>query len=144
MRVVIAEDNLLMREGITSLLRRAGHEVVGEVGSADALLTVATSVACDLQERLPKPVEPAAYFVVAEALANVAKYAQASKATVRAWTRDGRATIEIADNGIGGANDCRGTGLRGLTERLEALGGTLRVHRPAGTGTTITAELPTR
>lgn len=87
----------------------------------------------------------AAYFVAAEALTNVAKYSEASHATVRAWIRDGRATVEVADDGIGGADGSRGSGLRGLrglADRVEALDGTLRMDSPAGSGTTITAEFP--
>ena len=80
--------------------------------------------------------------MAAEALTNVAKYAQASAATVRAWPHDDRATIEIADDGVGGADAALGSGLRGLADRLDALDGTLRVASPAGGGTTITAELP--
>jgi signal transduction histidine kinase len=70
------------------------------------------------------------------------KYAQASAASVRAFARDGNATIEIADDGVGGADGALGSGLRGLADRVEALDGTLRVASPAGEGTTITAELP--
>ena len=84
----------------------------------------------------------AAYFVACEALTNVAKYAHASAATVRVW-RDGRAVfIEIADDGVGGADTALGSGLRGLADRVEALDGRLRVVSPAGVGTTVTAEMP--
>jgi signal transduction histidine kinase len=91
---------------------------------------------------LPPAVELAAYFVASEALTNVAKYGQATAASVHAWARDGRATIEIVDDGVGGADAALGSGLRGLADRVEALNGTLRVESPAGVGTTITAELP--
>jgi signal transduction histidine kinase len=93
-------------------------------------------------ERLPEPVELAAYFVACEALANVAKYAQATKASVRVSRRNGVAVIEIADDGVGGADDSAGTGLQGLADRVAALDGTLRILSPPGEGTVVTAELP--
>jgi signal transduction histidine kinase len=129
-------------------LARGLHPAVLEYGLPSALEALAnrsavpTAVTCDLPGRLPQPVELAAYFVAAEALTNVAKYAQASAASVRAFARDGNATIEIADDGVGGADGALGSGLRGLADRVEALDGTLRVASRAGEGTTITAELP--
>jgi len=96
----------------------------------------------DLPERLPRPVELAAYFITCEALANVGKYAQASRVAIRASQRDGVAAIEIADDGVGGANANGGSGLRGLADRVEALGGRLRVVSRAGEGTVVAAELP--
>jgi len=95
-----------------------------------------------LQDRLPLPVETAAYFVVAEALTNVAKYANASYAAVSARVEDGTAVIEIRDDGAGGADASSGTGLRGLADRVGALDGTLRVDSPAGEGTVIRAVIP--
>ena len=103
---------------------------------------VATTVSFGGAERLPEPVELAAYFVACEALANVAKYAQARQATVRVWRREGLAVIEIADDGVGGADETAGTGLRGLADRVAALDGTLRILSPPGAGTVVTAELP--
>jgi signal transduction histidine kinase len=96
----------------------------------------------DLEERLPKPVEAAAYYVVAEALTNVTKYARASVARVRVHRALGQALVEVADNGIGGADERGGSGLRGLVDRVEALGGRLSIASPAGAGTTVRAELP--
>jgi signal transduction histidine kinase len=96
----------------------------------------------DLEGRLPEQIELAAYFVVCEALANVGKYAQATAARVVVARRDGLAVIEVADNGVGGADDADGSGLRGLADRVEALGGRLEVVSPAGRGTVLTAELP--
>ena len=89
-----------------------------------------------------EPVELAAYFVVSEALANVAKYSKASHATVRLWRTGSVVTIEIADDGVGGADETLGSGLRGLADRVEALEGRLLVTSPRGGGTTVTAELP--
>jgi signal transduction histidine kinase len=117
----------------------------GLAAALDSLATrsaVATTVSYEADERLPEPVELAAYFVACEALTNTAKYAGASAATVRVWRDDGAAMIEIADDGIGGADDGNGSGLRGLADRVEALDGTLRVRSSAGAGTTVTARLP--
>jgi signal transduction histidine kinase len=104
--------------------------------------TVVTKVIYEPGERLPEPVELAAYFVASEALANVAKYAQATSVTMRVWRSGPVAAIEIADDGVGGADDADGSGLRGLADRVEALQGRLRVVSPPGVGTTVTAELP--
>ena len=92
--------------------------------------------------RPPRQVEFAANFVASEALANVAKYAQAGHATLRVRQFDGLAEVEIADNGVGGADESLGSGLRGLADRVEALDGRLLVRSPAGIGTTVSAELP--
>jgi signal transduction histidine kinase len=93
-------------------------------------------------ERLSGPVEAAAYYVVAEAVTNVAKYARASHVTVSVRRSNGSATIEVADDGIGGADASLGTGLRGLADRLEALDGRLEVDSPVERGTRISAEIP--
>jgi signal transduction histidine kinase len=93
-------------------------------------------------ERLPAPVEAAAYFVVAEALTNVAKYAGASNAAVRINRNGSYAVVEVRDDGVGGADPAVGTGLRGLADRLAALDGRLEVHSPPGEGTTVRAEVP--
>jgi signal transduction histidine kinase len=93
-------------------------------------------------ERLPAPVEAAAYFVVAEALTNVTKYANASQAEVRIARNGGYAVVEVHDDGVGGADPATGTGLRGLSDRLAALDGRLEVHSPPGEGTTVRAEVP--
>jgi len=96
----------------------------------------------NLADRLPEPIEVAAYFVASEALANVDKHARASRATVRVLRSARGALIEIADDGVGGANDANGSGLRGLADRVEALEGQLRVVGNAGSGTTVTAVIP--
>jgi signal transduction histidine kinase len=93
-------------------------------------------------ERLPASVEAAAYFVVAEALTNVAKYAGASSAEVRIARDHGYAVVEVRDDGVGGADPAVGTGLRGLADRLAALDGRLEVHSPEGQGTIVRAEVP--
>ena len=93
-------------------------------------------------ERLPPAVEAAAYYLVAEAFANAAKHSEASQVTVRVSAADGCTTVEIADDGVGGADPETGTGLRGLADRVAALGGRLDVASEPGSGTTILAELP--
>jgi signal transduction histidine kinase len=93
-------------------------------------------------ERLPEPVEVAVYYFVAEATTNVAKYAQATQVTVTVEASDGNATVVVADDGIGGAEPGNGTGLVGLTDRIEALGGRLHIDSPRGRGTRLSAEIP--
>jgi signal transduction histidine kinase len=92
--------------------------------------------------RLPEQAEVAAYFVVSEALANVAKHAHASVVQVRLEARDGVLQVLVRDDGIGGADPSRGSGLTGLADRVEALGGTIDISSHPGTGTRILAELP--
>jgi PAS domain S-box-containing protein len=93
-------------------------------------------------ERLPADVEAAAYYVVSEALANVAKYAGASTARVSFSRADARVIVEVADDGIGGADPARGSGLRGLADRVAALDGSLALESPPGAGTIVRAEFP--
>jgi signal transduction histidine kinase len=139
----LAESLAELRE-----LARGMHPAVLEHGlpaALDALAnrsTVATTVSCETRERFSGPVELTAYFVASEALANIAKYSGASQAKVRLWRAGPLAKIQIADDGVGGADDTRGSGLRGLADRVEALDGSLHVTSPPGAGTTITAELP--
>jgi signal transduction histidine kinase len=93
-------------------------------------------------DRLPVAVEAAAYFVCSEALANVAKYSRASRVRCAVAVEDGWVTVTVADDGVGGADADRGSGLRGLADRVDALGGRLTISSRAGAGTTVTAELP--
>ena len=93
--------------------------------------------------RYPAAVEGAAYFAVSEGLANVAKYANAGHVDIRGGWAGGALTIEIADDGIGGADPERGSGLRGLADRLAAIDGTLEVVSPIGGGTRLLARIPT-
>jgi signal transduction histidine kinase len=88
-------------------------------------------------------VEVASYYVVSEALANVAKYARATAAAVTIRRVDGRVLIAVTDDGVGGADPARGSGLLGLTDRVEALGGRLHIISSDGHGTTLLAEIPT-
>jgi signal transduction histidine kinase len=94
-------------------------------------------------ERLPPELEVTAYFVVSEALANVVKHARASRASIAVTRRNGSLVVEVADDGVGGADaDGDGSGLRGLADRVEALGGRLVVDSPTGEGTRVIGELP--
>jgi signal transduction histidine kinase len=118
------------------------HGLEAALDSLAARSTVPTTVTYEGDGPLPEPVELAAYFVASEALANVAKYAHATSARVRFSHAGRRAVIEIADDGVGGADDSSGSGLRGLADRVEALDGHLRVVSPPGAGTVVVAELP--
>jgi PAS domain S-box-containing protein len=94
------------------------------------------------EERLPAPVEAAAFYVISEALANIGKYAQATAARISVTRVDGHALVEVDDDGVGGADPNGGSGLRGLVDRVEALDGRLDVVSPDGGGTRIRAEIP--
>jgi signal transduction histidine kinase len=87
-------------------------------------------------------VEAAAYYVVAESLTNVAKYAHATSANVRIQRSNGNAFVEVRDDGVGGADPTLGSGLRGLADRVEALNGRLGVESDPGVGTRVWAEIP--
>jgi signal transduction histidine kinase len=129
-------------------LARGIHPAVLDHGLEPALqslagqATVPTEVAYAAAGELPEPVELAAYFVTSEALANVGKYARAQSVQVRVVRAGGELVVEIADDGVGGADAARGSGLRGLADRVEALDGRLRVESPPGVGTVVRAELP--
>jgi signal transduction histidine kinase len=118
----------------------------GGLGAAlEALATrapVPVRIVGEVQQRAPAPVEVAAYYVVCESLTNVAKYAQAATVTVSVAREDCLLVVEIADDGIGGAEPSRGSGLSGLEARVEALGGRLTVSSPPGGGTVVRAVLP--
>jgi signal transduction histidine kinase len=115
-------------------LREAVRELAGRSPVAVDVAVPAT--------RFPPAVEAAAYFVCAESLTNVAKHADASQVRIGITQEDGRLTVVIADDGIGGADPSRSSGLRGLADRVEALGGSLAVESPPGGGTRVIAELP--
>jgi PAS domain S-box-containing protein len=133
---------------LRELARGIHPAILSEHGLAAALSALAERVPlvvdCDvrLDERPREPVEAAAYYVVAEALTNVVRYAAAGEARVSAERVDGCLRVEVADTGAGGADPASGSGLRGLADRVEALGGKLEVHSPAGEGTVVRAELP--
>ncbi|HEU4977443.1 MAG TPA: sensor histidine kinase [Solirubrobacteraceae bacterium] len=144
-----AREELLQALAELRELARGIHPAVltdRGLGAALHVLADRTPVPVDVEqvpdERLPAPVEAAAYFVVAESLTNVARYAQASQASVRVARDDGYVAVEIQDDGVGGADLHKGTGLRGLADRLDALDGHLRIHSPPGWGTLVRADIP--
>jgi signal transduction histidine kinase len=92
--------------------------------------------------RAPEPVEMAAYYLVSEALTNILRHADATGAGVSVARRGRQLVVEVADDGAGGADPVTGSGLRGLTDRIEALGGQLQLSSPPGAGTTLRAEIP--
>ena len=132
-------------------LRRFGQglhpQVLAERGLRDAVIELASDVPFRLDldvttAELPRQVAAAAYFVCAEALSNAVKHASAPQLSVAIQAADGLLKLEIADDGIGGANASRGSGLRGLSDRVETLGGTLQIESVLGRGTRLTAEIP--
>jgi signal transduction histidine kinase len=132
---------------LRELARGIHPALLSERGLEPALQALATRAPVPVtvqaeNERLPEPVETAAYFVVSEALTNVAKYSQASQATVVVRRSNGRVTVEVSDDGVGGADAARGSGLRGLADRVAALDGTLVLDSPDGHGTRVHAEIP--
>ena len=140
-----------LEQGLAELreLARGIHPShLGEHGLAHAVELLAARAPLMVEvdvpsERLPQAVETALYFTIAEGLTNVAKYAEAKTARVRVAVVDSAVTAEIADDGRGGADAAGGSGLRGLADRLEAIGGSLEVESPAGSGTTLRARVPT-
>jgi len=133
---------------LRELARGIHPAILTEEGLGAALQSLAERAAVPAQVmaapdgRLPPAVESTAYFVVCEALANVAKHARASQATITAHQTSGRLQVAVADDGVGGADPARGSGLGGLADRVAALDGRLEVHSPPGGGTQVVAELP--
>jgi signal transduction histidine kinase len=123
-----------------SLLTERGLEAA--LGELPLRTSVPLELDVSIGERLPVQVEAAAYYVVSEALANVTKYARATAVRVRVDRVDSGAVVEVADDGVGGADGSRGSGLRGLADRVEALGGRFAIVSPAGRGTVVRAEIP--
>jgi signal transduction histidine kinase len=119
-----------------------GHGLAVALKTLAARAQVPVRLTVDLDGRLPERQEVAAYYVVSESLTNVARYACASSAAVEVRYADGRLVVEVVDDGVGGADTRRGSGLRGLADRVEALGGRLRVWSPEGGGTRVEAEIP--
>jgi 2TM domain len=133
---------------LRDLARGIHPAVLTDRGLAPALRDVANRATVPVElgalpdDRLAGPVEAAAYFTVSEALTNVARYAQASVARVDVIAGGGQLAIEVADDGVGGALEGGGSGLRGLADRLGALGGQLQVISPPGDGTRLLASIP--
>ncbi|HEY6069258.1 MAG TPA: sensor histidine kinase [Gaiellaceae bacterium] len=144
--VAVSELQVAVEE-LRELARGVHPAILTEDGLAAALDSLVSRspfpIELDADEgRLPAPVEATAYFVACEALANVVKHAGASNAKVTAHQHDGMLVVEVSDDGIGGARANNGSGLSGLADRVEALGGKLRVESPPGGGTRVVGEIP--
>jgi signal transduction histidine kinase len=145
-RLAAGLDDVLQE--LRELARGLHPAILADGGLPPALKTLARRAAIpvrlDVQvdRRLPEPVETAAYYTVSEALTNAAKHARATTADIQATTSDRSLHLRIRDNGRGGADFGHGTGLLGLKDRAEALGGRLRLHSPSGAGTTLEITLP--
>jgi signal transduction histidine kinase len=135
-------------EDLQEISRGIHPAILSKGGLAPALQALAhrSAIPVDLDiatgMRLEEPIEVAAYFVASEALANAVKHSQASRIDVLLEQRDGRLLLSVRDDGIGGADAALGSGLVGLTDRVEALGGSIHVSSRPGTGTKIAVELP--
>ena len=135
-------------EELRELARGIHPAILTERGLTAAVdsLVLRAQVPVDVMEmpeqRLPPEVEAAAYYVVSEAVANVTRYAGATRATVAVALAGGIASVEVADDGAGGADPSAGSGLRGLADRVEAIGGRLEIVSPPGAGTRIRAAIP--
>ncbi len=150
--VELLDDTIAkLGEATTELreLARGSHPpMLSDRGLAPALDALAQRSAVPvelelkLDGRLPAEVETAGYFVAAEALTNVAKYAGATHARVAVTDTGGVLELEVRDDGVGGANAASGSGLRGLSDRVAALDGELIVDSPVGSGTRVTATIP--
>jgi len=151
-RELLAESENELQHALREL-RDLAHGIhpaaLTDNGLADAVRTLAqrapVPITVEIDERdgrLPQHVETAAYFVVAEALANIAKYADAHEASITVARNNGNAHIEIRDNGTGGADPDHGTGLKGLADRVGALDGALTIDSPPSGGTRVAAEIP--
>jgi signal transduction histidine kinase len=146
--VTTASDELALSLDELRELARGLHPAILDHGLEAALESLAsrspvpTTVSYEAPADVPQPVELAAYFVASEALTNVAKYACATVAHVRVTREGRRLVVEVADDGVGGADPCGGSGLRGLADRVDALDGRLAVVSPPGAGTSVRAELP--
>jgi signal transduction histidine kinase len=135
-------------EELREISRGIHPAILSRGGLERALRVLASRSAIPVQldvrgrRRLPPPVEVAAYYVVSEALTNAAKHAHASVVTVELHAHDATLQVAIRDDGVGGADPEQGSGLVGLTDRIETLGGTLEVDSPPGSGTTLLIEIP--
>jgi signal transduction histidine kinase len=135
-------------EELRELARGLHPAVLSERGLRTAIETLALRAPLPVRlgpvpsERLPEAIELAAYFVVSEALTNVAKYAEATRATVSVERENGRVVVAVADDGVGGADPARGSGLRGLADRMAVLEGRLEVKSEPGRGTIVKASIP--
>jgi signal transduction histidine kinase len=135
-------------DDLRELARGIHPAVLSKGGLAPALRALARRSAVPVKldlavdERLGDQIEVGAYYVVSEALTNAAKHSQASEVAVSAQARDGLLELTIDDNGVGGADPARGSGLTGLADRVAALGGTIAIASPPDSGTSVRVELP--
>jgi signal transduction histidine kinase len=120
----------------------SGHGLQVALESIAARASVPVRLTVELEGRVQERLEVVAYYVVSESLTNIAKHARATRATVDVGREDGQVVVEVVDDGIGGADTERGSGLRGLADRVEAVGGRLLVWTPRGGGTRVKAEIP--
>jgi signal transduction histidine kinase/uncharacterized protein YoaH (UPF0181 family) len=143
----VAEGLTVVLDGLREIALGIHPAILAEGGLGPALKTLAhrspIPVELEVQAvgRLPEPVEVAAYYVVSEALTNAAKHAQASLVRVEVETRDGMLRVSVRDDGVGGADPLGGSGLLGLKDRAEAIGGRISLESPPGAGTTLVVEL---
>jgi signal transduction histidine kinase len=148
----LVDESLRQAQAATAALRELAHGIMpaalhrgGLRAGVDSLrdhvpLSVETEV---LAGRLPEPVETTAYFVMAEALTNVVKHADAKLARVRAFAVEDRLQVVVSDDGHGGADPASGSGIAGLADRVDAAGGSMSLSSPRGAGTTLSVILPT-
>jgi signal transduction histidine kinase len=120
----------------------SGHGLEIALEQLAARGPVPIRLSLSIETRLPERLEVAAFYLVSEALANIGKHAQATSASVDVTRVYGQVVIEVIDDGVGGADTERGSGLRGLADRVEALDGRLRIWSPVGGGTRLRAEIP--
>jgi signal transduction histidine kinase len=140
LRMALVELRELARGIHPAILTEAGlGPAIDSLAARSKIPTIVTALP---DRRLSPAVESTAYFVVSEAMANIAKYAGATTTTVSAECPAGSLRVEVADDGIGGADSGIGTGLRGLADRVAALGGSLSIVSPVGGGTRVVAEIP--
>lgn len=146
----VADELSGVVEELREIARGIHPAILSEGGLGPALRTLArrAAIAVELDVaamgRLPEPIEVAAYYVCPEALTNATRHAHASAVRVAVKERDDRLHLSICDDGVGGADPARGSGLIGLRDRVEALGGSIEVSSPRGDGTLILVQLPLR
>jgi signal transduction histidine kinase len=146
----LADDLVVVTDELREISRGIHPAVLSDAGLDDALKALArrsaiqVNIDVSFQGRYDPTLEATVYYVVAESITNAVKHAQASSVTVQGGRRDGAIEVEIRDDGIGGADPRRGSGLIGLKDRVDTLGGAISFGSPAGAGTTIRVMLPLR
>jgi signal transduction histidine kinase len=144
----VADGLVSVLDELRELARGLHPAILAEGGLQRALKAlarrspIAVELTVGIQERLPQQIEVTAYYVVSELLTNAAKYAQASEIQVGVHAPDSVLLLSVRDDGIGGADPARGSGLVGVRDRVEAIGGTVAVHSPIQAGTRVDIEIP--